>query len=72
MLLIQTKVRELRNLEFPTMHYLLIGEMICLDHRDQFSIVSALVFMVIDWTKLTVNHDIKLSTCHDSPSYYVA
>ena len=54
------------------MHYLLIGEMICLDHRDQFSIVSALVFMVIDWTKLTVNHDIKLSTCHDSPSYYVA
>ena len=72
MLPIQTKVRELRNLKFPTMHYLLIGEMICLDHRDQFSMVSALVFMVIDWTKLTVNHDIKLSNCHDSPSYYVA
>ena len=43
------------------MYYLLIGGMICLDHQDEFHMMSALVYMVTHWTGTMVNHDIKLS-----------
>ena len=39
-------------------HYLLIGEMTCLGHWDEFPKMSALVCMVIHWIRLTMNHDI--------------
>ena len=45
--------------------------MTCLDHWDEFPIVSAVVCMVTHWTRLMVNHDVRLSGCHDSLSYYV-
>ena len=34
--------------------------------------VSALMCIVTHWTRPIMNHDIRLSSCHDSPSYYVA
>ena len=40
------------------MHYLLIREMTGRSHQDGFSMVSALVCMVIHWTRPMVNHDI--------------
>ena len=46
-------------------HYLLIGGMVSLGHRDKFPIVGALVCMVTHWTRSTVSHDLRLSNSHD-------
>ena len=43
------------------MYDFLIGEMIYLGYRDGFPMLSALVYIVIHWTRLTVNHDVRLS-----------
>lgn len=54
-------------------HYFLIGEMVDLDHRDEFLMMSALACMVINWIRLTMSHDLRLSNCHDfiKPLHYV-
>ena len=52
---------DLGNLVKIAVHYLLIGEMTCLDCLDKFLIVSALVCMITHWIKPTVNHDVRLS-----------
>ena len=41
-------------------HHLLIGGMTCLNHRDGFPMVSALVY-VMHTRQPTVNHDARLS-----------
>ena len=46
-------------------HHLLIGGMVGLDYRDEFPMVSALVCMVIRWTRLMVSHNLRLSSSHD-------
>ena len=46
-------------------HYLLIGGMVSLGHRDKFPVVGALVCMVTHWTRSTMNHDLMLSNSHD-------
>ena len=43
-----------------------------LSHWDGVPMVSALVCMVTLWTWPMMNHEIRLSDCHDSPSYNVA
>ena len=43
-----------------------------LDCQDEFSVVSVLVCLVTHQVGSMVNHDLRLSDCHDSPSYYVA
>lgn len=45
-------------------YFLLIGGMDGLGHRDEFSMVSALVCMVTNWIG-PKSHDIRLSSCHD-------
>ena len=62
----------LDNLVKIVVYYFLIKEMTYLDRCDKFSIVSTLVCIVTHWTRPTVNQDIRLSDCHDSPNYYVA
>ena len=61
----------LDNLVKIVVYYFLIKEMTYLDRWDKFSIVSALVCIVTHWARSTVNQDIRLSDCHDSPNYYV-
>ena len=39
---------------------LIIGGMTCLGCRDKFAMVSTLVSMVIHWTGLMVNYDVRL------------
>ena len=63
---------DLGNLVKTIVHHLLIGGMTCLGHLDKVLMVSAPVCMVTHWTGLTMNHDIRLSYNHDSPSYYIA
>ena len=63
---------DLDNLVETIVHYLIIGEMTCLGHREGVLMVSVLVCMVAHWTRLAVNHDVRLSNFHDSLSYYVA
>ena len=46
-------------------YHLLIGGMIGLYHQDGVPMVSALVCMVIHWTRPTISHDIKLLGSHD-------
>ena len=41
-------------------HYILIGGMVGLGHRDKFPIVGALVCMVTHWTRSIVTHDLRL------------
>ena len=43
-------------------HYLLIGGMTCLSHRDKFPMVNELVCMITHWIGPKVNHDLSLST----------
>ena len=43
------------------MHYFIIKKMICLNHRDEFHIVSALMCMIIHLIRLTVNRYMRLS-----------
>ena len=62
---------DLGNLVETIVYYLLIGEMTCLDCWDKVRMVSALVCMVTHWIDHTVNHDVRLPNCHDSPSYHV-
>ena len=50
---------------------LLIGRMTYLDHWDEFPMMSALMCMVTHWIRPIVNHDVKLSSCHDSLNYYI-
>ena len=53
-------------------HYLLIGRIIFLSYQNGFLMVGVLVCMVTHWAQPMVNHDVRLSGCHDSLSYYVA
>ena len=53
-------------------HYLLIRGMTYFNHHDKFSMVSTLVCMIIHWIGLTVNYDVRLLYCHDSPNFYIA
>ena len=46
-------------------HYLLIGGIVGLGHRDKVSMMSVLIFMVKHWIGPTVNHNIKLSSSHN-------
>ena len=46
-------------------HYILIGRMTGLGHRDEIPMVSALVCIVTHWIRLTVSHDIRLSGSND-------
>ena len=46
------------------MHYLLIRGMVGLGYRDEFSMVSALLYIVTHWTTY-VSHDLRLSSSHD-------
>ena len=55
----------LRNPLEVVVHHFLIGGMIGLDYRDEFSMESALMCMVTHWTRPTVNHDLRLSSSHD-------
>ena len=52
---------DLGNLVKSILHYLLIGGMTCLDRRDGFPMVSALVYVMYKWTKPMLNHDARLS-----------
>ena len=51
--------------------YLLIRGMIYLDRQDKFPMLSTLACMITQWIRPTMNHHIRLLSCHDSPSYYV-
>ena len=51
-------------------HYLLIEGMTYLSHQNKILIVSTLVSTVTYWTRSMINHDLRLSSCHDSSSYY--
>ena len=44
----------------------------CLSHQDGVPMVSTLMCIVTHYTRLMVNHDVKLLGCHDFPNYYVA
>ena len=46
-------------------HYLLIGGMTSLCYRDEFAMVSTLVWMVTHWTWPTMSHDLRLSSSYD-------
>ena len=43
------------------MHYLLVGGITILVIKDEISMVSVLVCMDTLWTRLIMNHDIRLS-----------
>ena len=47
------------------MHYFLIRGMVSLDHWDMVPMVSALVCTITHWTRITMSHDIRLSSSHD-------
>ena len=55
----------LGNLFEGVVHYLLIGGMTSLGRWDRFSMVSALMCMVIHWTRPTMSHELRLSSSHD-------
>ena len=46
-------------------HYLLIGRMIGHNCWDEFPMVSALVCLVIHWTRPMVCHALRLSSNHE-------
>ena len=46
-------------------HYFLIRRMTDLNHRDKFLMVSTLVCIVIHWTRLIMNHDVRVLDYHD-------
>ena len=52
-------------------YYLLIGEMICLDHQNEVPMVSVLVCAVTYWIRPMVSHDIDYWVVMISPSYYI-
>ena len=53
------------------MHYPLIGGMIYLGCRERISMVSTLVCMGTHSTKPTINHHVRLLSCHDLASFYI-
>ena len=60
----EDKLFTLMNLGNPVgtvAYYLLIKRMIYLDGRDSFPMVSALVYIIINWIGPIVNHVIRLS-----------
>ena len=62
------------NLSNPlkvVVHHLLIGRMTNLSYWDEFPMVSALVCMVAHWTGPMMSYDLRLSSSHDSPSYFI-
>ena len=64
---------DLGNLVKVIVHYLTIEGMTCFSSRDGVPMVSALECMVsYTLDRPMVNHDVRLSGCHDSPRYYVA
>ena len=46
-------------------YYLLIGEIVGLDHQDKFPMVSALVYMATHYTGSIRSHYSRLSISHD-------
>ena len=42
-------------------HYLLIGMMVCLNLRDEFLIVSVLLYIVKHWIELIASHEVRES-----------
>ena len=61
---------DLGNLMEIVVDYLLIRGMVCLNRRDRVLMVDALVCIGTHWIRPGVNHDLKISSCHDSPNYY--
>ena len=55
---------DLGNLFEVIVHYLLIGGMIGLSHRDEVPMVSALACMVTHLTRPTMSYDRKLLNSH--------
>ena len=51
---------DLGSLVEIVVYYLIIGGMTCFGCRDKFPMVSTLVSMVIHWTGLMVNYDVRL------------
>lgn len=62
---------ELGNSYEVVVYYLLIRRMTSLSHQDEFSIMSALAYMVTHWIGHMVNHDINHQVAMISPNYYV-
>ena len=57
------------NLSNPivvVVYYVLIRGVTCFGRWDKFPIMSVLMCMVTHWIGPTVNHNIRLSNCHDS------
>ena len=54
------------------MHYFLIGRRNCLNYRDEFVMMNALMCMVTHQTKPIVYHDIDYRVVMILLSYYVA
>ena len=54
--MIHNRLMNLGNLVEIAVH--LIGEIICLDHQDDFPMVHALVYMIIHRIRPILNHDI--------------
>ena len=52
-------------------YYLLIGEIVGLDHQDKFPMVSALVYMATHYTGSIRSHYSRLSISHDLPSRFI-
>ena len=68
---VHSRFIELGNLTEIVMHYFLIGEMTWLNHRNDFLIVSALIY----WCTLNVTYSEswhKVIDCHNSLNYYTA
>ena len=62
---VHNRSMNLGNLFEGVVHYLLIGGMTSLGRWDRFSMVSALMCMVIHWTRPTMSHELRLSSSHD-------
>ena len=46
-------------------HYLLIRVIVGLSYRDEFPMVSALVYLGAHWTGPMMSHNLRLSSSHD-------
>ena len=60
----------LGNTSKVILHYLLIKEMTCLGHQDEFSIMSSLMYMITYYIGLTVSHEIGYWIVITLPSDY--
>ena len=63
--LVHSQCMDLDNSFKVVMHYLLIGKITSLGHQDGFPMVSPLVCIVAHWIRPKMNHDIRLSSCHE-------